>query len=197
MLSVGHQSRRLQGSARLITGARSQLLLNPLHTRSIASPRLHVRHALATPKITNAHARFRFDSVHQRQFVRYLSDVPVPRQRSRAWIIAYRAAAWFGSSIAFVGLGVVGFFLYDASTYKESGTHEEIDVARTALNPRRGGPKNLPILEAYLDDNESPTARERKEKPRLVILGGGWGGVAILKELNPEDWNVTVISPGE
>ncbi|KAI6369270.1 hypothetical protein MCOR25_004451 [Pyricularia grisea] len=195
MLSVRHQSRRLQGSARLITGARSHFLPNPLHTRSIASPRLHARHALATPKITNSHTRFRFDSVHQRQFVRYLSDGPAPRQRSRAWIIAYRAAAWFGSSIAFVGLGVVGFFLYDASTYKESGAHEEIDVARTALNPRRGGPKNLPILEAYLDDNDSQTSKERKEKPRLVILGGGWGGVAILKELNPEDWNVTVISP--
>ncbi|TLD24377.1 hypothetical protein PspLS_06782 [Pyricularia sp. CBS 133598] len=195
MLSVRHQSRRLQGSARLITGTRSQLLPNPLYTRSIAIQRLHARHALATPKITNAHPRFRFDSVHQRQFVRYLSDGPVPQQKSRVWIIAYRAAAWFGSSIAFVGLGVVAFFLYDASTYKESGEHEEIDVAQAALNPRRGGPKNLPILEAYLDDNESQTARERKEKPRLVILGGGWGGVAILKELNPEDWNVTMISP--
>lgn len=34
-----------------------------------------------------------------------------------------------------------------------------------------------------------------KDKPRLVILGGGWGGVALLKELDPEQYNVTVISP--
>ena len=37
--------------------------------------------------------------------------------------------------------------------------------------------------------------REQKEKPKLVILGTGWGSVAMLKELNPGDYHVTVVSP--
>jgi NADH dehydrogenase len=34
-----------------------------------------------------------------------------------------------------------------------------------------------------------------KEKPRLVVLGSGWGSVALLKSINPENYHVTVISP--
>lgn len=98
-------------------------------------------------------------------------------------------------SLTVLGVGVIGFFLYDASTYKEHLTHSEIDVDRLALQPRRGGPKNLPIAEVYIDDDDSEEARNSKQKPRLVILGGGWGGVALLKELNPDDYHVTVISP--
>lgn len=94
-----------------------------------------------------------------------------------------------------LGVGVVGFFLYDASTYASHANQVDIDVSELALNPRRGGPKNLPILEAYLADDDSEETRRHKDKPRLVILGGGWGGVALLKELNPENYHVTVVSP--
>lgn len=100
-----------------------------------------------------------------------------------------------GISIVVLGGGVLGFFLYDASTYKEHGTQSDIDVSQLALQPRRGGPKNLPIAEVFIDDDEAGTRQLSKSKPRLVILGGGWGGVALLKELNPDDYNVTVISP--
>ena len=130
-----------------------------------------------------------------RPFIRHLSGSPLPQTKSKVLNFTYRAAAWFGSSIAFVGLGVVAFFLYDASTYKEAVEHAEICVPQSALNPRRGGPKNLPILEAYLDDQESEATKRHLDKPKLVILGGGWGSVAILKELNPDDYNVTLISP--
>jgi NADH:ubiquinone reductase (H+-translocating) len=34
-----------------------------------------------------------------------------------------------------------------------------------------------------------------KHKPKLVILGTGWGSVAILKTLNPDEYHVTVVSP--
>lgn len=108
---------------------------------------------------------------------------------------AYRTAAWFGSSIVIIGVGIVGFFLYDASTYKEHGTQADIAVSQLALNPRLGGPKNLPICEVFIDDDDSPEKRRQKDKPKLVILGGGWGSVALLKELNPDDYHVTVISP--
>jgi NADH dehydrogenase len=36
---------------------------------------------------------------------------------------------------------------------------------------------------------------EQKDKPRLVILGTGWGSIALLKNLNPADYHVTVVSP--
>ncbi|CAP67418.1 uncharacterized protein PODANS_1_24200 [Podospora anserina S mat+] len=93
-----------------------------------------------------------------------------PKTTPKALKYAYRFAAWFGSSVLFVSLGL-------------------------ALNPRRGGPKNLPILEVFIDDEDDEDRKRQKDKPRLVILGGGWGGVALLKELNPEDWHVTVVSP--
>jgi NADH:ubiquinone reductase (H+-translocating) len=107
----------------------------------------------------------------------------------------YRTMAWLGSSIAFIGIGVVGFFLYDASTYKESSELGEVDVSQIALNPRRGGPKNLPIYEVQIDDDDCENKKRSKDKPKLVILGGGWGGVALLKDLNPDEYHVTVISP--
>ncbi|OTA02755.1 64 kDa mitochondrial NADH dehydrogenase, putative [Trichoderma parareesei] len=125
-------------------------------------------------------------------FSRTLSGKPLPQ--SRPWVLnfLYRAAAWLGISCVVVGTGVLGFFLYDASTYKEHGTQSDIDVSQLALQPRRGGPKNLPIAEVFIDDTEEHPG---KSKPRLVVLGGGWGGVALLKDLNPDDYHVTVISP--
>lgn len=126
---------------------------------------------------------------------RGLSWKPLPQRNSRWLNFAYRTAAWLGSSVAFVGLGVLAFFLYDASTYTEHSTQDEVDVAQLALNPRRGGPKNLPLCEAMIDDNDSPEKKAQKEKPKLVVLGGGWGSVALLKGLNPEDYHVTLISP--
>ncbi|KAI5805047.1 hypothetical protein EDC01DRAFT_757747 [Geopyxis carbonaria] len=86
---------------------------------------------------------------------------------------------------------VVAFFIYDASTYKEETDKADIGVAELALNPRRGGPKNLPIAEVLLDDENG----EATNKPRLVVLGCGWGSVALLKNINPDAYHVTVISP--
>jgi NADH dehydrogenase len=36
---------------------------------------------------------------------------------------------------------------------------------------------------------------QQNDKPRLVILGTGWGSIALLKNLNPGDYHVTVVSP--
>ncbi|KAF4982231.1 hypothetical protein FZEAL_2115 [Fusarium zealandicum] len=128
-------------------------------------------------------------------FVRALSGKPLPQRKS--WILnfCFRAAAWVGISFTVVGVGIIGFFVYDASTYFEHPTQSDINVSSIALQPRRGGSKNLPIAEAYIDEEDSEEKRRLKDKPRLVILGGGWGGVALLKELNPDDYHVTVISP--
>lgn len=94
-----------------------------------------------------------------------------------------------------LGVGVVGFFLYDASTYKETLDRSDIRVSQLALNPPRGGPKNLPIAEVLIDDNDNEEMEKQNDKPKLVILGGGWGSVSLLKNLNVDEYHVTVISP--
>ncbi|KAI0889561.1 FAD/NAD(P)-binding domain-containing protein [Annulohypoxylon maeteangense] len=128
--------------------------------------------------------------------VRAISGKPLPQRRSVILNFAYRTAAVFGSGVGFLGALLVGFFLYDSTTYKETSVvFGDCHVSEAALSPRRGGPKNLPIVEALLDDEDNEEAKRRKTKPRLVILGGGWGSVALLKQLNPEDYHVTVISP--
>lgn len=90
---------------------------------------------------------------------------------------------------------MIGFFVYDATTYREDSTLCDVLVSELALNPRRGGPKNLPIIEAQIDDDDTEEHRRQKNKPKLVILGSGWGSVALLKTLNPDDYHVTVVSP--
>ncbi|KAK8081152.1 Pyridine nucleotide-disulfide oxidoreductase- FAD/NAD(P)-binding domain protein [Apiospora hydei] len=126
---------------------------------------------------------------------RPLSGRPLPQRRSFLLNFMYRSAALVGTGVAFVGLCGAAFFLYDASTYKESSDAPECRVSELALSPKRGGPKNLPIADVLIDDDDTDAKRAVKDKPRLVILGGGWGSVALLKELNPDDYHVTVISP--
>ncbi|KAL2148599.1 hypothetical protein VTH82DRAFT_2153 [Thermothelomyces myriococcoides] len=126
---------------------------------------------------------------------RQLSGRPLPQRKSWLLNFGYRAAAWFGSSVLLIGIGVLGFFLYDASTYHTHPSQVDVNISALALSPRRGGPKNLPILEYCIDDDDSEEMRRQRDKPRLVILGGGWGGVSLLKELEPDNYHVTVISP--
>ncbi|KAI2628950.1 pyridine nucleotide-disulfide oxidoreductase-domain-containing protein [Xylaria nigripes] len=130
-----------------------------------------------------------------RRATRTLSGKPLPQRRSAFLNFAYRSAAILGTGVGFVAVLFAAFFVYDATTYKPAVNFGDCHVSEVALSPRRGGPKNLPILDALLDDDESDEAKEKKQKPRLVILGGGWGSVAMLKQLNPDDYHVTVISP--
>ncbi|KAF3767531.1 hypothetical protein M406DRAFT_40746 [Cryphonectria parasitica EP155] len=127
--------------------------------------------------------------------IRFIHGKPLPQRSSWFLNFAYRTAAVVGSGIVCVGLAVGAFFIYDASTYSEHAVATECHVSELALNPHKGGPKNLPIAEVLIDDDDSEESRSKKEKPKLVILGGGWGSVALLKELNPDDYHVTVISP--
>lgn len=90
---------------------------------------------------------------------------------------------------------MVAFFVYDATTYQQENIVGDCPVSELALNPRKGGPKNLPIIEHFIDDDESPGSRAQKHKLKLVVLGTGWGSVPLLKSLRPEDYHVTVISP--
>ena len=108
---------------------------------------------------------------------------PFPQGRSRTFRIFYRIFTLTGFLVLSVGTFVVLFFLYDASTYGEEVIHPDVPVPERALNPRRGGPKNLPIVDCLLDDSDSPEKERQKDKPRLVILGSGWGVSA-----SPREW---------
>lgn len=69
-------------------------------------------------------------------------------------------------------LGVI--LIHDSFTYNERHI-ERVPLNPLALNPRKGGPKNLPIVESELDDEEDEVRKMVKGKPKLVIVGGGWG----------------------
>lgn len=127
--------------------------------------------------------------------LRQFTTDPLPKRRSRLFRFTYRLFAYAGGFVLITGGLVVAFFLYDASTYREDLSYTDIPVSENALEPRKGGPKNLPIAEILVDDDDCPENSSQKYKPKLVILGSGWGSVAILKTLNPEDYHVTVVSP--
>lgn len=128
-------------------------------------------------------------------WARPVSTQPLPKGRSRLFRFTYRLFAYAGGFVLITGGLVIAFFLYDASTYREDLSYTDVPVSEDALELRRGGPKNLPIAEVLVDDDDCPENSRKKHKPKLVILGSGWGSVAILKTLNPEDYHVTVVSP--
>lgn len=118
-----------------------------------------------------------------------------PARRSPVLSFIYKGFAYCGFFIVSSGAAVVAFFIYDATTYREEPSAEDIPVSQLALNPPRGGPKNLPIAEMLLGDHDSEGMMEQRDRPRLVVLGTGWGSIALLKHLNPNDYHVTVVSP--
>ncbi|SPO03208.1 probable NADH dehydrogenase (ubiquinone), 64 kD subunit, mitochondrial [Cephalotrichum gorgonifer] len=162
--------------------------------RRFATTDLFPRSGPAT-RPTTLHSTF--FTPKQLQSRRFVSGEPQSslRKKSRVANAVYKTALLLGGSILLLSTGVLAFFIFDASTYKEHSTCGDVSVSLLALNPKRGGPKNLPIIEDYIDDYDTEERRAIKEKPRLVILGGGWGSVAMLKTLNPGDYHVTVVSP--
>lgn len=118
-----------------------------------------------------------------------------PTHLSRGKRIFKFGLATFGAIGLTATALVVSFLAYDMASYKDIDDCGDIDVHALALSPRRGGPKNLPIFDSWLDDTDTPDKAEGSGKPRLVVLGSGWGSVALLNALKPGDYNVTLISP--
>lgn len=85
---------------------------------------------------------------------------------------------WVGRGVLSFVLSIVtltgGLLLWDATTYR---THniQNVPVSALALNPKRGGPKNLKIAQMFIGDEEDDQIKALLDKPKLVILGGGWG----------------------
>ena len=130
--------------------------------------------------------------------IRFQSDKAAAKvavkRRSKVLAALYKTFAFCGFFVIGTGVVVFAFFLYDASTYGACPSAQDIPVSELALNPRRGGPKNLPIADVLVGEYDSESMIEQKDKPRLVILGTGWGSIALLKNLNPGDYHVTVVS---
>ncbi|KAJ9473882.1 External NADH-ubiquinone oxidoreductase 2, mitochondrial [Pseudozyma hubeiensis] len=98
-------------------------------------------------------------------------------------------------SIVFGLTAATGIILaHDALTYREAHV-DKVPLNPLALSPKSGGPKNLPILSSYPEDEQDEISKKLAEKERLVIVGGGWAAVGLLKTLDPEKYNVTLISP--
>lgn len=127
--------------------------------------------------------------------LRRISTKPLPTHRGPVVRFLYRSAAWTGIFIVVSSVLICGFFAYDATTYTHPDGKLEIAVSEAALSPKRGGPKNLPVAEVLVDDEEDDDMTSQRYKPKLVILGTGWGSVAMMKELNPGEYHVTVVAP--
>jgi hypothetical protein len=141
---------------------------------------------------------------------------PDPKQRSRfvqRGLTVAKYSGYFCLSAVFGVLAIgTGIFVHDAFTY----TNKHIDrvpVSPLALHPERGGPKDLPLISCQVDDVEDDIHKELSEKPRLVIVGCGWGvsfpvmscvggvllnsrwqATGLLATLNTGDYHVTVVA---
>ncbi|TFK54717.1 mitochondrial NADH dehydrogenase [Heliocybe sulcata] len=131
--------------------------------------------------------------------LRFASSAPSGGFRSRPLVRRTLTAARWGSYLiasSAVGLVVItgAIFVHDAFTYTEAHV-DRVPVSPLALHPEKGGPKNLPIAMSLVDDVEDEEYQKVAHKPRLVIVGGGWGAVSVLQSLHAGDYHVTVISP--
>jgi NADH dehydrogenase len=77
------------------------------------------------------------------------------------------------SAVLGVGLVIGVILAHDAFTYSDKHV-DRVPCNPLSLHPRRGGKKNLPIIEVNLDAEEAEK-KSMGDKPRLVIIGGGWG----------------------
>ncbi|KAJ7438507.1 hypothetical protein FB451DRAFT_1448156 [Mycena latifolia] len=62
---------------------------------------------------------------------------------------------------------------------------ERVPISPLALHPERGGPKDLPIVRVLVDDEEDEEHKKLATKPRLIIVGGGWGTFTTFTPLLP------------
>lgn len=85
----------------------------------------------------------------------------------------YSGLFCLSSAFGLLAVGA-GIFIHDAFTYTDKHVNR-VPINPLALHPERGGPKNLPVVKVLVDDEEDQEHKEISKKPRLVIIGGGWG----------------------
>ncbi len=87
--------------------------------------------------------------------------------------VKYTAFTCF-SAVLGISVLVGGVFIHDAFTYSDKHI-DRVPVSPLALHPERGGPKNLPVASVLVGDEDDGALVPVQDKPRLVIVGGGWG----------------------
>jgi hypothetical protein len=106
------------------------------------------------------------------------SPTPTPSDPSRfsrygRKAVKYTAFACFSTVL---GLSVVigGVLIHDVFTYSDKHI-DRVPVSPLALHPELGGPKNLPVASELVGDEDDGAQGPVAGKPKLVIVGGGWG----------------------
>ena len=126
---------------------------------------------LRSPLLRSRHPRSSFS--------RLLSTPPSPPSPAQRLLRRSRVVLKYTTYLAFssvLGIVIVGscIFIHDAFTYTDQHV-DRVPVSPLALHPKRGGPRNLPVASVLVSDVEDAVAEKIKDKPRLVIVGGGWG----------------------
>jgi hypothetical protein len=118
-------------------------------------------------------------SLHGLRFLS-VSPRPTPGSPSSSRLLRYgRKTAKYTAFACFstvLGLSVFigAVFIHDAFTYSDRHI-DRVPVSPLALHPGTGGPKNLPVASVLIGDEDDSAALPFKDKPRLVVVGGGWG----------------------
>ena len=134
--------------------------------------------------------------------LRFLSTSPTSTQPRPGQFLRYgrKAAKYtaFTCLSAVLGLSVVigGVFVHDVFTYSDRHI-DRVPVSPLALHPELGGPKNLPVASVLVgdEDDDDNAVLPVKDKPRLVIVGGGWG-VRQFPSHSPTYLHLTEDPPG-
>ncbi|EGG01614.1 uncharacterized protein MELLADRAFT_110853 [Melampsora larici-populina 98AG31] len=101
----------------------------------------------------------------------------------------------FGVVTASCGTCLIGLLIYDSTTYSDRHL-DRVPTHTLSLTSHRGGPKNLKIADDLLGDHDDDDQNaQNSKKPKLVIIGGGWGGVGLINSLDPDNYHVVVIAP--
>jgi len=138
------------------------------------------RFAIMIPRcIQKSHFPLRRIDVHTR-CLRFSTTSPTPTPSGPSRFSRYgRNAVKYTAFTCFsavLGLSVVvgGVFIHDVFTYSDKHV-DRVPVSPLALHPERGGPKNLPVASVLVGDEDDGTQVPVMGKPKLVIVGGGWG----------------------
>lgn len=143
-------------------------------------------HAQSRPKFTLTQSQVAFRHLSTRTPLRTQStgpstSPPPPPEPSTARKVLKTCGTGAKWTAYLVGSSVVGvlfftgcIFVHDAFTYNEKHI-DRVPVSPLALHPELGGPKNLPIASVLVGDEEDEVNAKLKERPRLVIVGAGWG----------------------
>jgi NADH dehydrogenase len=106
------------------------------------------------------------------------TPTPTPSDPSRFSRYGRKAAKYtaFACFSTVLGLSVVigGVLIHDVFTYSDKHI-DRVPVSPLALHPELGGPKNLPVASVLVGDGDDGAQVPVMGKPKLVIVGGGWG----------------------